>query len=344
MDRKWLIGGGAVVLGGFVPLLGFAMLPALLAPPGGAPGGPMNAAAVPTAYLQYVEAAGAKCAEITPPVIAAQLDAESGWSPTAVSPAGAQGIAQFMPGTWAGWGRDANGDGIANAFDPADAISVQGDYMCALAAEMKTNLATGKVSGNLFNLTLAAYNAGTGNVLRYGGVPPFAETQGYVARITRLIATTYTAAAPGPAGPPIAAGGWTAPLPQGSYRLSSRFGPRNSPGGIGSTNHRGVDLAAPGGTAIRAAHAGRVTFAGPMSGYGHLITVQATVEGHVIETRYGHMYRVGVAVGQTVAAGTVLAGVGSDGNSTGNHLHFEVRIDGAPVDPTAFLARNSGSL
>ena len=87
---------------------------------------------VPAEYLAAVMKAGSICKEITPSLIAAQIEAESGWDPKAVSPTGAQGIAQFMPGTWKTRGIDADGDGTADPFNPDDAIASQGAFMCAL--------------------------------------------------------------------------------------------------------------------------------------------------------------------------------------------------------------------
>lgn len=291
---------------------------------------------VPAAYRALVEQAGRVCVAVPAPIIAAQLDKESGWNPRAVSPAGAQGIAQFMPGTWASAGVDGNRDGKRDPFDPADAIPAQARLMCALAKDAAGWVKAGRVRGDVLTVALAAYNAGPGNVLKYRGVPPFAETRSYVTAIPAIAKAKYTTAPGGAA--VVTVGGWGNPLPKGSYRLSSRFGPRSSPGGIGSTNHGGVDMAAPRDTPIYAAHAGRVTFAGPAGGYGHLITVEAAAGGARVETKYAHMYSVGVKAGQTVKAGQRLAGVGSDGNSTGNHLHFEVLVGGRRVDPVGFLA------
>jgi transglycosylase-like protein with SLT domain/D-alanyl-D-alanine carboxypeptidase-like protein/putative Flp pilus-assembly TadE/G-like protein len=102
-------------------------------------------------------------------VLAAQLYAESGFNPFATSNAGAQGIAQFMPGT-------ARSYGLSNAYDPFAAIDAQAHLMSDLLRQF------GKVA-----LALAAYNAGSGAVEKYGGVPPFAETRAYVARILGLL-------------------------------------------------------------------------------------------------------------------------------------------------------------
>lgn len=141
---------------------------------------------VPAEYQADVARAGSICPEITPAAIAAQITQESGWQPGVTSPAGAQGIAQFMPDTWASSGMDGDGDGIADPMNPHDAIASQGAYMCALAAEMKALIDSGAASGPVLNLALAAYNAGSGAVQKYGGVPPYSETQQYVEKITAM--------------------------------------------------------------------------------------------------------------------------------------------------------------
>jgi len=99
--------------------------------------------------------------------------------------------------------------------------------------------------------------------------------------------------------------------------------------------HSGVDLAAPYGTPIYAAGAGVVQRAGPAEGYGNLIVIRHA-DGS--ETWYGHEEAVLVTVGEKVAAGQLIARVGSLGWSTGPHLHFEVHVDGRPVDPVTWLA------
>jgi murein DD-endopeptidase MepM/ murein hydrolase activator NlpD len=99
--------------------------------------------------------------------------------------------------------------------------------------------------------------------------------------------------------------------------------------------HKGIDLGAPYGSPIYAAAAGVVTYAGPESGYGRLVTIRHA-DGTV--TAYGHMSRIATHAGARVAAGEVIAYVGSEGHSTGPHLHFEVRIGGTvPIDPLPFL-------
>lgn len=142
---------------------------------------------VPAEYQADVERAGTVCPVITSPLIAAQIEAESGWNPNAGSPAGAQGIAQFMPGTWSSVGMDGDGDGRADVLNPHDAIWTQAHYMCSLAAQMQSHLDQGRVRGDVVDLALAAYNAGSGAVLAAGGIPPYEETRKYVARIRSLM-------------------------------------------------------------------------------------------------------------------------------------------------------------
>ncbi|MBK5230970.1 MAG: M23 family metallopeptidase, partial [Thermoleophilia bacterium] len=98
--------------------------------------------------------------------------------------------------------------------------------------------------------------------------------------------------------------------------------------------HAGVDLAAPIGTPIHAADGGTVRYAGWMDGYGNYTCIQHTA---TISTCYGHQSAIGVSVGQAVRQGQVIGAVGNTGHSTGPHLHFEVRINGAPVDPMGYL-------
>ena len=119
-----------------------------------------------------------------------------------------------------------------------------------------------------------------------------------------------------------------------SGRITSYFGGRRSPGGIGSTNHKGIDIAAPKGTPVYAADGGTVTYAGWMSGYGYLVRIN---HGNGYETYYGHNSSLTVSVGQKVYKGQQIARVGSTGNSTGNHCHFEVRYNGVAKNPLNYL-------
>ncbi|MEE1782687.1 NlpC/P60 family protein [Streptomyces sp. SP17BM10] len=169
-------------------------------PPGSSGGsgttGTLDATKVPPDYLAWVQKAGvcdAVPGALSPQVIAAQIEAESNWDPTAVSKGvGAQGISQFMPATWKTWGKDENGDGDGgNPFDPADAIMAQGRYDCYLAGEVQNYVKAGQASGDITDLMLAAYNAGPYAVKYSHGVPPYTETLGYVQKIRGLI-SKYT--------------------------------------------------------------------------------------------------------------------------------------------------------
>mgnify|MGYP001158989567 CR=1 FL=1 len=117
-------------------------------------------------------------------------------------------------------------------------------------------------------------------------------------------------------------------LPVKNYELTSNFGPR------WGTNHNGLDLAAPIGTPVLAAHDGVVVRAGWYGGYGYAVDID---HGNGIMTRYGHNSAVLVSVGEYVRAGQQIAKMGSTGYSTGPHLHFEIHVNGSPVDPIPFL-------
>ena len=117
-------------------------------------------------------------------------------------------------------------------------------------------------------------------------------------------------------------------------RITSGFGYRRHPILGTSRLHAGVDFGAPTGTTIYAADAGRVIFAGWYGGYGNTVIVD---HGGGISTLYAHCSRLFVSSGQSVGQGRAIAAVGSTGLSTGPHLHFEVRQNGNPVNPMAYL-------
>lgn len=115
--------------------------------------------------------------------------------------------------------------------------------------------------------------------------------------------------------------------------ISSEFGGRTSPGGIGSTNHKGRDYAAGSGTPIYAAASGTVTQVGYNSARGKYVIVN---HGD-LATLYQHCDSILVSTGQSVSTGQNIATVGNTGASTGPHLHFEVWVNGTPVDPRLYL-------
>jgi len=120
----------------------------------------------------------------------------------------------------------------------------------------------------------------------------------------------------------------------GQGRVGSQMGMRTHPITGQRRMHAGIDIAAPTGTPIRAAQGGTVAFAGVRGGYGNLVVIEHP-DG--TETRYAHASRLDVRAGERVERGAVVAAVGSTGQSTGPHLHFEVRRGGEPVDPAPLL-------
>jgi murein DD-endopeptidase MepM/ murein hydrolase activator NlpD len=122
--------------------------------------------------------------------------------------------------------------------------------------------------------------------------------------------------------------------PMENYRETSPFGGRQDPFNGRLAFHPGVDLAAPYGTPVYATAAGVVTFAGYRSDYGKIVEIN---HDHGIVTRYGHLARYTVLVGERVAAGTQIGYEGSTGRSTGPHVIYEVDVNGEPQDPDKFL-------
>ena len=123
--------------------------------------------------------------------------------------------------------------------------------------------------------------------------------------------------------------------PLRTAEFTSGFGVRSDPFRHGAAMHPGIDLAAPYGTPVYATADGTVLRAGWNSGgYGNLVEID---HGRGIVTRYGHMSKVIVSEGQRITRGQQVGYVGSTGRSTGNHLHYEVRIDNSPVNPIPFM-------
>src|SRR5204862_8080728 len=113
------------------------------------------------------------------------------------------------------------------------------------------------------------------------------------------------------------------------YRIGDGFGPRDN--GF----HPGLDFPAPTGTRVTAAGRGRVVFAGwDSGGYGNLVVIE---HPQGVRSMYAHLSRIGVRSGQSVVAGSIVGAVGATGFATGPHLHFEVRVRGAAVDPFTAL-------
>ena len=113
--------------------------------------------------------------------------------------------------------------------------------------------------------------------------------------------------------------------------ISSRFGARSS---IRSSAHTGLDIATSTGTPVLAAASGTVTFSGRKGSYGNLLVI---THSNGVQTYYGHCSKLYVSAGTTVTQGQTVAAVGSTGNSTGPHLHFEIRVNGVAYNPQNYL-------
>jgi Transglycosylase SLT domain/CHAP domain len=140
-------------------------------PAPGLPAGVEQAKGIPAAYRADL-AKAAKASGIPAAWLAAQIQAESNWNPNATSPVGAMGLTQFMPGTWAEYGK-------GSPTDPHAAIAAQGRFMAHLYDQAKGS----GYAGDPLELAFAGYNAGWGNVQVWAGIPPFPETRNYVAHI-----------------------------------------------------------------------------------------------------------------------------------------------------------------
>lgn len=126
---------------------------------------------------------------------------------------------------------------------------------------------------------------------------------------------------------------WPCP---GSKRITSYFGNRESPGGVGSTNHKGIDVGASAGTAIVAALDGKVIQSGYNKARGYYVMIDHG-GGTITLYQHGLEGSITVSVGQKVSKGQKIMGVGSTGYSTGNHLHFEIWKNGTPVNPLSYV-------
>ncbi|MDE2466271.1 MAG: M23 family metallopeptidase [Alphaproteobacteria bacterium] len=127
----------------------------------------------------------------------------------------------------------------------------------------------------------------------------------------------------------------TTPVHGPRFDLSSGFGPRIDPFTQRLAFHPGLDFAGPWGSPIHATASGRVIWAGPFGGYGNMVEIN---DGFGIRTRYGHMSKVLVHVGEQVTRGMVIGRIGSTGRSTGPHVHYEIWVGNRVVNPGRFLA------
>lgn len=354
ISRRTLIGGGAGLA------LGAVAIPLFLGPgpSNDPPPGTIGPRCTPTGKGLRIEAvkhrewvpalvASALVAGIPAQYLAAQIEAESGWNPEAVSIAGARGLTQFMPKTW-----DQYGDG-ADPFDPIASIGAQGRYLRDLRAAI-----AGVPGKDPLRLVFAAYNAGPGNVLKYSGIPPFRETQSYVSQIFDLAQRVYSAdcAGSGPLELRPGEGRWVHPLPHS--RLTSGFGPRPCPAGAAcnpwTTFHYGMDFSTGRGrttgrgATVIAPTPLRITLVQELAGgYGSRIMARCLLEpGYIFDFHHFAVGSMLVRPQQEVETGTALGIEGNTGNSTAAHLHFQVikpesndqhMIHADTIDPSPIL-------
>lgn len=310
-----------------------------------------GSASIPDEWVDDVERA-ADVAGLPVPVIAMQLQAESNWNPTAVSPRGAAGLAQAMPGTWTLYG---DGD----PFDPEASIKFQGEYMKALMQLAKPH-ADGDADRHV-RLALAAYNWGDGNMGGNGwsldGLP--SETANYIGTILDDAQTKYAdscAAVTGQYSGDLGPGEWASPLPGGQITGAGMFGLRNVPGlPAWAQNHVGIDLATESGGQVVAPTDVRITAIYPPDG---CVMMRQTGEpGFAFAVC--HLNDWGVDVNDELKRGDVIGAEGTRAASVGvgviRHLHFEMYEPGHPdpqypgpsapgvIDPAPIL-REKGAL
>jgi len=214
------------------------------------------------------------------------------------SSAGAIGQMQFLPSTWEAYGIDADGDGIADPYNPKDAIFSAANY---LSANKKAN-------GGDIKKAIWLYN----------------HADWYVEKVLKY-AELF--------GRPVPVNGTVGlPMKKGTYTITSRFGNRRDPFTQVVKFHDGIDLAAPEGTPIYTPMDGVVIHAGEINGFGNAVVID---HGNGYTTLYGHIRDGGIKVDkdEEVKAGEFIAEVGSTGRSSGNHLHFQVKRKGSLIDP-----------
>lgn len=260
---------------------------------------------------------------VDPHLIASIIQVESGFKNNRTSSAGAQGLMQLMPAT-------ARGLGVKNSMNAAQNIDGGTKY---IAQQLKA------FDGNLTK-ALAAYNAGAGNVRKYGGVPPFKETQNYVkkvnAQLNKFGASVSKASKATSSSSKNMVKASDHYLKNSKFRVSSKYGNRTHPvTGKKGKMHHGTDFAAPAGTAIKSLGKGKVTTAAYSKSAGHWVVIE---QDDGVTAKYMHMLKApSVKRGQTVQAGQNIGQVGSTGSSTGNHVHIQTERNGKSFNSLNYM-------
>ena len=190
-----------------------------------------------------------------------------------------------------------------------------------------------------FNAKAVILTAGTflGGLMHIGRSQAEAAAAAAAAKKAQAAAkknTSSSGSSAGSAGASVVSGNGTFTHPCPSGYISSGFGYRTQPIAGASTNHKGIDFAAATGTPIYAAAAGTVISAGYAGNAGNLLVIS---HGNGLLTYYMHCNAIYVSAGQKVSKGQNVAAVGTTGNSTGPHLHFQVMLNGTPVNPANYL-------